>query len=79
MSTRRNYKYSWTYTSDKGLTGPAYCVNWGLNAVGPSKHLEITGRYDRNPQTMESLPMVIRKERSPSSRNSTRRFPELPI
>lgn len=20
---------SWTYTSDKGLTGPAYCVNWG--------------------------------------------------
>lgn len=43
---------SWTYTSDKGLTGPAYCVNWGLNAVSPTKRLEITGRYDRNPQTM---------------------------
>ena len=43
---------SWTYTSNDGITGPAYCVNWGLDMVSPSKRLEITGRYDRNPQTM---------------------------
>ena len=42
----------WTYTSNDGITGPAYCVNWGLGMVSPSKRLEITGRYDRNPQTM---------------------------
>ncbi len=42
----------WTYTSNDGITGPAYCVNWGLNAVSPSKKLEITGRYDRSPKTM---------------------------
>ena len=28
---------SWTYTSNDGLTGTAYCVNWGLAAVSPSK------------------------------------------
>lgn len=43
---------AWTYTSDKGITGPAYCVNWGLDMVSPTKRLEITGRYDRNPKTM---------------------------
>ncbi|MDO4269544.1 MAG: SpaA isopeptide-forming pilin-related protein [Eubacteriales bacterium] len=43
---------AWSYTSDKNLTGPAYCVNWGLDAVSSTKRLEITGRYDRNPQTM---------------------------
>lgn len=43
---------AWTYTSNDGITGPAYCVNWGLGMVSPSKRLEITGRYDRNPQTM---------------------------
>ena len=42
----------WTYTSNDGITGPAYCVNWGLSAVSPSKKLEITGRYDRSPKTM---------------------------
>lgn len=42
----------WAYTSDQGVTGPAYCVNWGLNMVSPSKRLEITGSYDRNPKTM---------------------------
>lgn len=42
----------WTYNSNDGVTGAAYCVNWGLNAVSPSKKLEITGRYNRNPQTM---------------------------
>ena len=43
---------SWSYTSNNGITGPAYCVNWGLSAVSPSKRLEITGRYDRSPKTM---------------------------
>ena len=43
---------AWTYTSNDSITGPAYCVNWGLNMVSPTKRLQITGRYDRNPQTM---------------------------
>ena len=43
---------AWTYTSNDGITGPAYCVNWGLDMVSPSKRLQITGKYDRNPQTM---------------------------
>lgn len=43
---------SWSYTSNDGITGPAYCVNWGLGMVSPTKRLQITGRYDRNPQTM---------------------------
>lgn len=42
----------WTYTSNTGVTGPAFCVNWGLDMVSPSKRLEITGRYDRSPKTM---------------------------
>ena len=43
---------AWTYTSNTGITGPAFCVNWGLDMVSPSKRLEITGRYDRSPKTM---------------------------
>lgn len=43
---------AWTYVSNDGITGPAYCVNWGLDMVSPSKRLQITGRYDRSPQTM---------------------------
>jgi len=43
---------AWTYTSNDSITGPAYCVNWGLDMVSPTKRLQITGRYDRNPQTM---------------------------
>jgi len=43
---------SWTYTSNDGIVGPAFCVNWGLDMVSPSKRLEITGRYDRSPKTM---------------------------
>lgn len=43
---------AWTYTSNDNITGPAYCVNWGLGMVSPTKRLQITGRYDRNPQTM---------------------------
>ena len=42
---------SWTYTSNDGLTGTAYCVNWGLAAVSPNKSLTIQ-EYNRKPQTM---------------------------
>ncbi len=41
----------WSYTSNDGLTGTAYCVNWGLKAVSPSKALTIQ-EYNRNPKTM---------------------------
>ena len=41
----------WKYTSNDGLTGAAYCVNWGLKGVSPSKSLTIQ-EYNRNPQTM---------------------------
>ena len=41
----------WTYTSNDGLTGTAYCVNWGLKAVSPSKALTIQ-EYNRSPKTM---------------------------
>ncbi len=41
----------WKYTSNDGLTGTAYCVNWGLKGVSPSKSLTIQ-EYNRNPQTM---------------------------
>ena len=43
---------AWAYTSNDNITGPAYCVNWGLGMVSPTKRLQITGRYDRSPQTM---------------------------
>ena len=43
---------AWTYTSNDGISGPAYCVNWGLDPVSSSKRLQITGRYDRSPKTM---------------------------
>ncbi len=41
----------WKYTSNDGLTGSAYCVNWGLTGVSPSKALTVQP-YNRNPQTM---------------------------
>ncbi len=42
---------SWTYRSNTGLTGTAYCVNWGLSAVSSSKSLTLQ-EYNRKPQTM---------------------------
>ena len=41
----------WKYTSNDGLTGSAYCVNWGLTGVSSSKALTVQP-YNRNPQTM---------------------------
>ena len=41
----------WQYTSNDGLKGAAYCVNWGLTGVSPNKSLTIEP-YNRSPQTM---------------------------
>ena len=41
----------WKYTSNDGLTGTAYCVNWGLTGVSPSKALTVQP-YNLNPKTM---------------------------
>ena len=41
----------WQYTSNDGLTGAAYCINWGLTGVSPNKSLTIQP-YNRSPQTM---------------------------
>ena len=41
----------WSYTSNDGLTGSAYCVNWGLSGVSPTKALTIQD-YSRDPHTM---------------------------
>ena len=44
--------YSWTYTTDTGLQGPAYCVNWGLKNPPSDKKLTIAGKYTANPATI---------------------------
>ena len=44
----------WKYTSNDGLTGSAYCVNWGLTGVSASKSLTVQ-EYTRNPQTMGAI------------------------
>ena len=43
---------SWTYTSDTGITGPAYCINWGLAIPSTSTKMPISGRYTATPQTL---------------------------
>lgn len=44
--------YAWGYTTDTGITGPAYCVNWGLKNPPSDKKLTIAGRYTANPKTI---------------------------
>ena len=41
----------WQYTSNDGVKGAAYCVNWGLSGVSANKSLDIQP-YNRNAQTM---------------------------
>jgi len=43
---------AWTYLTNDGLTGPAYCINWGLKAVPSTKALPITGLYTSSPKTI---------------------------
>ncbi len=44
--------YAWEYTTDTGVTGPAYCINWGLKLPAANKKLTIAGQYTASPQTM---------------------------
>lgn len=41
---------AYEYTTNDGIKGPAYCINWGLALT--SKSLKITGRYTASPKTM---------------------------
>ena len=41
-----------TYLTNDGITGPAYCINWGLKNVLSTKALPITGLYTSNPKTI---------------------------
>lgn len=43
---------AWTYLTDTGLTGPAYCINHGLKAVPSTKKLTIGGQYVSNNYTV---------------------------
>ena len=43
------YRY---YKTNDGITGPAYCIDWGLAMVPSSKRLTIAGRYLSSPKTM---------------------------
>ena len=44
--------YSWKYTTDNGIEGPAYCVNWGLKNPSSTKKLAIAGKYTASPKTV---------------------------
>lgn len=44
--------FSWQYTTDTGITGPAYCINWGLRNPPSTKKLTIAGKYTANPKTV---------------------------
>lgn len=44
--------HSWTYTTDNGITGPAYCINWGLKRPATNKKIAISGKYTATPQTL---------------------------
>lgn len=44
--------YSWIYTTDTGITGPAYCINWGLKNPAANKKLTIAGKYTASPKTV---------------------------
>ena len=43
--------YSWEYTTNNGITGPAYCIDWGLKNPASAKSLTIAGKYTANPKT----------------------------
>lgn len=43
---------AWTYTTNDGITGAAYCIDYGLKAVPTTKQLPITGIFTSNPKTI---------------------------
>ena len=44
--------YAWGYKTDTGITGPAYCVYWGLKSPATNKKLTIAGKYTASPKIM---------------------------
>ncbi len=42
---------AWTYTTNDGIEGPAYCVNHGLSPASSTRRLAITGLFTSSPQT----------------------------
>ena len=42
---------NWIYTTNDGITGPAFCVNHNLSAVDSSTRLTIAGLFTSSPQT----------------------------
>lgn len=53
---------SWTYTSDTGIQGPAYCINWGLKKPAENKKILITGKYTARLRQLVHLPTAIPRE-----------------
>ncbi len=43
---------AWTYTTNTGIQGPAYCINWGLKNPASDKKLTIAGKYTASPKTI---------------------------
>ena len=50
------------YTTNDGLTGPAYCIDHGLDYT--SKRLEIRGAYEGHPETAASFTRYVPGSRS---------------
>jgi len=44
--------YAWSYKTDTGITGPAYCINFGLKNPASTKKLTIGGKYTATPATI---------------------------
>ena len=42
---------NWIYTTNDGITGPGYCVNYDLTAVDSTTRLTIAGLFTSSPQT----------------------------
>ena len=42
---------AWTYLTNDGISGPAYCINHGLSGVPSGKELTIGGPFTSSPQT----------------------------
>ncbi|MBO5020277.1 MAG: thioester domain-containing protein, partial [Clostridia bacterium] len=55
MSTTDGVKlngYAWSYKTDTGIEGPAYCINFGLKNPPNNKKLTIGGKYTATPPTI---------------------------
>ena len=55
MSTTDGVKlngYAWSYKTDTGIKGPAYCINFGLKNPPSTKKLTIGGKYTATPPTI---------------------------